>query len=103
MTPKQVEHFTGRPTKIQGACWVFLPTVGTQDGQPTRFVGTMQVGFPGGTDVGSHGLVKLCFYEGEFSEAHLQLPIKGRMVWQSWSPGGPTVDGCADPSACVAP
>lgn len=103
MTAKQVERFTGRPTKIQGRCWLFRPTAGTQSGKPTRMVGTMSLGQPGSLAAQSDGWVKLCFWEGGFSEAYRQIPINGELLWRPWSPSGPIVDGCADPSACIPP
>jgi hypothetical protein len=103
MTPKQVERFTGKPTKIQGSCWLFRPAAGTQNGKSTRMVGTMSLGEPGSIASQSNGWVKLCFWEGGFSEAYRQIPIKGELLWRPWSPSGPILDGCADPSACIPP
>ena len=103
MTPKQVERFTGKPTKIQGGCWLFRPTAETRNGKPTRMVGTMSLGEPGSIASQSDGWVKLCFWEGGFSEAYRQIPINGQLLWRPWSPSGPILDGCADPSACIPP
>ena len=103
MTRKQVQRFTGKPTKIRGGCWLFRPAAGTQNGLPTRMVGTIVLGEPGSIASRSDGWVKLCFWEGGFSEAYRQIPIKGKLLWRPWSPGGPTVDACAAPSACIPP
>lgn len=103
MTPKQVARFTGRPMKVEGSCWLFRPTAGTQNGLPTRHVGTIVIGDPGSIAARSNGWVKLCFYENRFSEAHRQVQINGQLLWRPWDPGGPTVDACADPSACTPP
>jgi hypothetical protein len=103
MTPAQVERLTGQPTEIRGSCWLFRPTAGTENGRPTRMVGTMSLGQPGSIAARQNGWVKLCFWNGGFSEASRQTPVKGQLVWTPWSPGGPIVDGCADPRACIPP
>jgi hypothetical protein len=103
MTPEQVERLTGKPTKVRGSCWLFRPTAGTENGKPTRMVGTMSLGQPGSIEARQNGWVKLCFWARGFSEAYRQTPIKGQLVWRPWRPGGLIVDACADPRACIPP
>ena len=100
MTQKQVQHFTGPPTRIQGGCWVFRPKAGAENGLPTRSVGTMSLGDPGSIAARSNGLVKLCFYNSTFSTASQQIELNGELVWTDFTPGGPVTSSC-DP--CTPP
>ena len=74
MTPRQVQHFAGRPRKVRGGCWYYKPTGGK--------VGLLTTGLPG-TPSMTADQIKLCFYSGvlSFEYAHLFTPEKG---W-SWS------------------
>jgi hypothetical protein len=89
-----VEHITGQPMRIQGGCWLFRPKAGTENGLPTRSVGTMMIGDPGSIAARSNGLVKLCFFDGVFSTAFRRIVFQGQWVWSDFSPGGPVTSSC---------
>jgi hypothetical protein len=75
MTPRQVQHFAGRPEKVRGDCWYYKPVHGK--------VGLLTTGFPG-TPSMTADQIKLCFYSGvlAFQYSHLFAPETG-WIWSS--------------------
>ena len=73
---------------------MFRPKAGTENGLPTRSVGTMSLGDPGSIAARSNGLVKLCFYDGTFSTASKQIELNGQLTWTDFTPGGPVTSSC---------
>jgi hypothetical protein len=70
MTPREVQHFAGRPQKVRGGCWYYEPVHGK--------VGLLTTGFPG-TPSMTADQIKLCFYSGvlSFEYSHLFTPQRG--------------------------
>lgn len=82
MTPQQVRSLTGKPTKAQGACWLFKPS-------STGMVGSISVRSSysrGPYNPRTTGDLKLCFLGGVYSYAFLRefRPHQHDWVWAGW-------------------
>lgn len=85
MTPRQVQHLTGKPTETRGQCWFFRPS-------GTGMVGSVSVQPSFATvpfDPRTTGNLKLCFLGGAYSYSELRAFDKRqhKWVWGAWPLG----------------
>jgi len=86
-TPKHILHVAGRPTTIEGRCWIYRPKAGMEGGLPTSTVGSISLGQPGSIAARTANGLKLCFFGGTFSDAFIHSRVSSEGYrWSSFDP-----------------